>query len=107
MSCFFFFGDWISSTKAQCGYIPNMNYAIAYVPYWFRFAQCFRKYKDTEVRTHLINAGKYFMNIVMQFASMMKGLKIVGNELYVPIAIASTLYSYSWDLYMDWGLLRS
>jgi xenotropic and polytropic retrovirus receptor 1 len=29
--------------------------------------------------------------------------------LYIVIAIRifSTLYSYAWDLYMDWGLLRS
>lgn len=27
--------------------------------------------------------------------------------IFVAVSIYSTLYSYSWDLYMDWGLLRS
>jgi hypothetical protein len=38
---------------------------------------------------------------------MLKGLHIVGNNVYVPVGIVSTLYSYSWDVYMDWGLIRS
>lgn len=27
--------------------------------------------------------------------------------LYLAVKCFSTLYSYSWDLYMDWGMLRS
>jgi hypothetical protein len=43
----------------------------------------------------------------MQLFNMLMGLGFVGTSAYVPIGVISTFYSYSWDLYMDWGLLRS
>eukprot|EP00350_Pseudokeronopsis_sp_OXSARD2_P000523 CAMPEP_0170564802 /NCGR_PEP_ID=MMETSP0211-20121228/75009_1 /TAXON_ID=311385 /ORGANISM="Pseudokeronopsis sp., Strain OXSARD2" /LENGTH=129 /DNA_ID=CAMNT_0010884733 /DNA_START=160 /DNA_END=546 /DNA_ORIENTATION=- len=32
---------------------------------------------------------------------------VIGNTWYIIISAISTCYSYSWDIYMDWGLLRS
>jgi len=34
-------------------------YIIAILPLWFRFAQCLRKYYDSRMTPHVINAGKY------------------------------------------------
>jgi len=68
-----------------------------------------RRYHDTRLKAHLINGGKYLSNILIQLAGVFK-TKMAGDTtllVFIIISIFSTLYSYSWDLYMDWGLLRS
>lgn len=61
------------------------------------------------MKVHLINGGKYFSVILIQFANIFK-VKIKGDvtfTIFIMVAVASSLYCYAWDLYMDWGLLRS
>jgi xenotropic and polytropic retrovirus receptor 1 len=61
------------------------------------------------MKVHLVNAGKYFSVILIQFANIFKH-KIRGDLtliIFVVISVISTLYAFSWDLYMDWGLIRS
>lgn len=61
------------------------------------------------MKVHLMNAGKYFSVILIQFANIFKH-KLKGEvtlSVFIGISIISTLYCYAWDLYMDWGLLRS
>ena len=61
------------------------------------------------MKVHLVNAGKYFSVILIQFTNIFK-TKLKGDftfAIFVLICLASTLYSFAWDLYMDWGLLRS
>lgn len=56
-----------------------------------------------------MNAGKYFSVILIQFANIFKH-KLKGDTtfwVFIGVSIFSSLYSYAWDLYMDWGLLRS
>ena len=82
---------------------------IAFIPYWFRLAQCFRRYYDCRMKVHLVNAGKYFSVILIQFANIFRQ-KFRGDltfYIFLSISIVSTFYGYAWDLYMDWGLLRS
>jgi len=57
----------------------------------------------------LTNAGKYFSVIVIQMANTLKTKRKddFWFVLFIMLSIFSTVYSYSWDLYMDWGLLRS
>ena len=88
--------------------LENYLLAIAFLPYWFRLAQCFRRYHVCKMKVHLVNAGKYFSVILIQFANIFKH-KIPGEStlnVFIGVSIASSLYAYSWDLYMDWGLLR-
>lgn len=112
MGCYYFRGLWLKSdipSNAECPHLLNYTLVIAFLPYWFRFAQCLRRYKDTKLKAHLINAGKYFFNILVQAGNLLK-TKDPGNgtlAVFIIINILSTFYSYSWDLYMDWGLLRS
>ena len=45
----------------------------------------------------------------MQFANIFKH-KIKGDVtlyIFIGISLIATCYSYGWDLYMDWGLIRS
>lgn len=56
-----------------------------------------------------MNAGKYFSVILIQFANIFKH-KLKGDTtfyIFIAISIISSIYAYAWDLYMDWGLLRS
>ena len=49
------------------------------------------------------------MVILIQFINIFR-VKIGGNftlMTFVFVSILSTVYSYTWDLYMDWGLFRS
>ena len=93
----------------NCSNLENYILAIVFLPYWFRLAQCFRRYHDCKLKVHLINAGKYFSMILIHFSNIFK-YKIQGDTTYwtfIVMSIISTIYAYSWDLYMDWGLLRS
>jgi len=61
------------------------------------------------MKIHLLNAGKYFSVILIQFANIFRH-KLKGDTtltIFIAISLISTCYAYGWDLYMDWGLLRS
>jgi xenotropic and polytropic retrovirus receptor 1 len=93
----------------ECKGVSYVSAVIGFVPYWFRFAQCLVKYRDKPLNAHLFNAGKYATSL----ASAAAGLFVVKFEqdqnfmIFVAVKLVSTIYSYSWDLYMDWGLLRT
>lgn len=57
----------------------------------------------------MVNSAKYFCSIVVQFTAIYraKDNNSTSIALYILANIVATLFSYSWDLYMDWGLLRS
>ncbi len=61
------------------------------------------------MKAQLWNAGKYFSSILIQFANIFRH-KLRGDVtllIFIGVSILATVYSYGWDLYMDWGLLRS
>jgi hypothetical protein len=91
--------------------LRNYHFAIAFVPFWFRLAQCFRRYNDTRLPANLKNAGKYFTAMLVQAGAIVFALYSKESQAafwgFVAINVVSTSYSYAWDLYMDWGLLRS
>ena len=84
---------------------------FAALPLLIRFAQCLRMYSATKLRMpHLANGFKYcFAQSVVLFGALhfnvhesksWSALKI----LWVASYALSTLYTYSWDVLMDWGL---
>ena len=71
------------------------------------------------MKAHLINAGKYFSDLCVPLAGLPIWMKSstdpdatlvneVNTALYIYIGVhfIATTYSYAWDIYMDWGLLR-
>ena len=46
-------------------------HVVAFLPFWFRFAQCLNKYYYTRLNAHLYNAGKYFSKLVVPFVLIM------------------------------------
>ena len=96
---------------------------ISCLPAFWRLMQCLRCYYDTRHYPHLINAGKYFTTfpVVVLFAvystnrnrsSLTEDLfdELKGNIFLIAWAMSSfvhAMYTFVWDIYMDWGLLRS
>ncbi len=58
---------------------------------------------------HLVNAGKYFSDLLIPLTALWY-VKYDYNAkfwLWFSVHMWASLYSYAWDIYMDWGLLRS
>lgn len=87
------------------------------LPAWFRFAQCIRRYRDSkEVFPHLANAGKYFTTFLVVISLTLR--QITQSQypnkwdnpcfwFWIGSCICNSIYSYAWDIKMDWGLLES
>jgi hypothetical protein len=105
--------NWRYSTKVdfsqECVPAHKIYTTIAFLPYWFRLAQCLRKHHDTEQKIHLINAGKYFSDCCVPLAALWYTKYDYNAKFWLWFAVHmwASLYSYAWDIYMDWGLLRS
>ncbi|XP_065210081.1 solute carrier family 53 member 1 [Planococcus citri] len=93
---------------------PISRTIVSFVPAWVRFAQCLRRYRDSGETLHLINAGKYASSIAAAISlSVMNAHKSSYSGptenpyvyLYFVCASLSSVYTYTWDIKMDWGLL--
>jgi hypothetical protein len=49
---------------------------------------------------------KYLTSILVFLLQYLSNEYQILSSLYVPLYVFSTLYSYTWDITMDWGLLR-
>ncbi|XP_051787655.1 xenotropic and polytropic retrovirus receptor 1 homolog [Erpetoichthys calabaricus] len=99
------------------GYSRGMTCLIQCFPPWIRFAQCLRRYRDTgSVMPHLFNAGKYSTVFIMvTFAAIYNNARerpqlASGVKVYLCLWVLTTCLSaiatITWDLRMDWGLVR-
>ncbi len=106
---------------------------VCLFPLWTRFNQCLRRYYDTGKRTpNLLNAAKYALSQTVTLFGAFHPLYLmyIRNKeedeydddtlvveesnsklslfemFWMGIFIASSLYSYFWDVRMDWGLGR-
>lgn len=57
---------------------------------------------------HLVNGGKYFAGILTILFNYMvaDGSTLISKKFYVGFAVFSTLYSFGWDILMDWDLMQ-
>jgi hypothetical protein len=55
----------------------------------------------------MVNAGKYFAGILTIIFNFMvaDGSPYISKPFFIGFAIFSTLYSFGWDILMDWDLL--
>jgi hypothetical protein len=92
---------------------------ICLFPLLVRFNQCLRRYIDTGDRfPHLANAGKYalsqtvtlfgaFHPLYLEYSPEMRGEKSNLFQIFwMVLFVSSSLYSFAWDVFMDWGLGR-
>eukprot|EP00808_Paulinella_micropora_P018809 g31855.t1 len=118
--CWVFSGDWLyrehNYRKSECAtshfFSAVMQPVLTALPLWFRLAQCLRQYRDTHNRWPFIgNAGKYAVaQTVVIWGAFHHNFTDTRFYFvfYIIFLLISSLYSYSWDVFMDWGLgLRS
>ena len=78
------------------------------LPFWWRFAQCVRRWHDDrEQLHHLVNGGKYLSSIITVLIVSLEQHYVGSIPLSVlrlSFGAVSTLYAFWWDLRMDWGL---
>ena len=78
------------------------------LPFWWRFAQCIRRYYDDSNHTnHIINAGKYLSSIITVLCISVQRYYSSLNILLIIrllFGIISTIYAFCWDIFKDWGL---
>eukprot|EP00522_Entomoneis_paludosa_P006853 CAMPEP_0172440198 /NCGR_PEP_ID=MMETSP1065-20121228/911_1 /TAXON_ID=265537 /ORGANISM="Amphiprora paludosa, Strain CCMP125" /LENGTH=924 /DNA_ID=CAMNT_0013188983 /DNA_START=235 /DNA_END=3009 /DNA_ORIENTATION=- len=87
---------------------------LTLLPLWFRFNQCLRRYADTGDRfPHLANAFKYALSQTVTlfgafhplYMDLSRHRESSMFQLFWMFAfIGSSLYSFAWDVFMDWGL---
>jgi hypothetical protein len=69
--------------------------------------QCLRRYVDTGQRRQLANAGKYSVAFFVIAFSFLRGKfkdQDVFTALWIAFVVIGTVYSYYWDIKMDWSL---
>lgn len=106
------------ASNENIDYCINGNWVRAIfsaLPAWFRFAQCFRRYKDQKDTVHLVNAGKYsstLIVVIFSFLNVYFNLHFAYSEEYNPFfylwiiaQVISSSYAYAWDIKKDWGLM--
>lgn len=85
-----------------------------FLPSWFRFAQCLRRYRDTKAKfPHLANAGKYATGFLVAITNTVRRATIPKYQrqqtsnpfLYVWFlsSLIGSTYKLIWDLKMDYG----
>ncbi|KNC55618.1 xenotropic and polytropic murine leukemia virus receptor xpr1 [Thecamonas trahens ATCC 50062] len=115
LACFYLSGDWLNNDFSQCQE-TNRKYALPVLtalPLVWRFLQCLRRYRDSgDAWPHLGNAGKYAVaTVAVTLGAFHSDWKSYGHEYSAPrvawlaLLVFSTLYAYSWDICMDWGLM--
>ena len=91
---------------------------ICLLPLLIRFNQCLRRYIDTGDRfPHLANACKYAMSqtvtlfgafhpLYLEYIPELRERINLFQLFWMLVFVSSSLYSFTWDVFMDWGLGR-
>ncbi|CAM6021946.1 unnamed protein product [Sphagnum balticum] len=111
MLCYFSGGYFQRRDASACSgntMFKLLTYMFSLLPYWWRFLQCLRRWKDEGDKLSLYNAGKY-MSAMVAVVLTIAYLSYDTNTLLVLFLLSSccaTLYQLYWDVVVDWGLLR-
>lgn len=96
--------------KDHCRAANGWYIAAGFIPYWFRFWQCINKKYYTGNNAHLLNAIKYFSDMLIPFAGLPLYFKSYRFDhtwqVFLYTHLFASVYSYIWDVYMDFGLCR-
>ncbi|KIY70704.1 EXS-domain-containing protein [Cylindrobasidium torrendii FP15055 ss-10] len=84
-------------------------FVLAQLPLFIRFVQSVRRYADSGLNTHLINGGKYASGIVSYLFYYLwrhHGGRGTFFALWILFNTIYALYAGTWDLLMDWSLMK-
>lgn len=79
---------------------------VCLMPFYFRFMQCMRRWRDRNNKMDLVNGGKYassLLAVTLGFAGWPAALRWPA----IAAKVLATEYALTWDLYVDWGLMRN
>jgi hypothetical protein len=110
ISCLITAQDFKTVRYGFCPTFRSVGYCLVMLPFWIRLMQCLRRFHDDRTNwTQFYNAGKYSVSLItMSINATYKITKIKRFFwIYLGTKIIATFYSYGWDIYMDWGLLRA
>ncbi|KAJ7359367.1 EXS-domain-containing protein [Mycena albidolilacea] len=100
-----------NSNWRNCGsssqYWP-LSFFFAILPFLCRVLQSFKRYADSGLNTHLINAGKYGAGIVSYLCYFIwrhKGGYGVTFGVWIVFQTIYSIYALAWDLLVDWSIL--
>ncbi|CDZ97259.1 Predicted small molecule transporter [Phaffia rhodozyma] len=84
---------------------------LSCLPPLLRLLQCIQRWRDSGVKIHLINAGKYLSTIVTYvfyyiWRSRGNSIRDAFFPIWFVVATAGSIYTTGWDLLIDWSLLR-
>ncbi|WWC64582.1 uncharacterized protein I303_107193 [Kwoniella dejecticola CBS 10117] len=103
---------WPGDVFEVCHSAKTWPYALlACLPAGSRFIQCLKRYHDSKLNIHLINAGKYLSVILQQclFVYWRSRDSVIDDKafiIWIIVAIISAVYTSTWDLVIDWSLFR-
>jgi hypothetical protein len=115
MFCYFFSNTWFNNPTANHNKCHDINrYAgpcLTFLPYAWRLLQCLKKYYETRMKSHLMNGLKYCSAMVVITLNTLH-VNLEEEREWAPFryiwlcfVIFSTLFSFWWDIQMDWGLV--
>eukprot|EP00164_Ancoracysta_twista_P006547 GFYU01009129.1.p1 GENE.GFYU01009129.1~~GFYU01009129.1.p1 ORF type:complete len:690 (+),score=171.70 GFYU01009129.1:155-2224(+) len=116
-ACYFTTESWIIREAATCTETTTFSKPILCgIPFWFRFMQCLHRYnKSHDANPHLLNALKYacgFFTVLIGTIHKFYGdasLDALSPLFWVWVAatVCTTLYTFWWDLIMDWSFFQA
>ncbi|KAF8633502.1 hypothetical protein AX15_001415 [Amanita polypyramis BW_CC] len=86
------------------------QFVMTSLPLLFRVAQSFRRYSESGLSSHLVNAGKYatgIFNYLMYFLWRALDNRSGLMAAWCIVNTAYSIYTSFWDVYMDWSLFKS
>lgn len=102
--------DLVNWRRCTTGKYWAPAFALAALPFFVRFVQSIKRWVDSRLVTHLINAGKYGTGIIYYLTYYLwraqgggYGSRFVA---WVILGICYATYAAAWDILMDWSLMR-
>lgn len=111
MLCYYSSSSFLDRVNDRCDTknpFSQLVYVFSMMPYWWRFLQCLRRYRDEEDTDQLWNAGKYasaLIAVLVKTRYVQRGTAI-WLVLFILFSCIAMLYQLYWDLVIDWGLLQ-
>ena len=107
-ACYYIhYGNSFEEKKMVCSNKRSFILVISIFPHILRTLQCFRViYDSKKFFPQIINAWKYFFAIIVAIMSFIASNYAILDNIWWLLALISTIYSYCWDLKMDFGFLQ-
>jgi hypothetical protein len=79
---------------------------LSFLPPFWRFMQCLRRYIDTGVKRQLVNAAKYSCSFAVITFAYLRGKysEPVWLALWIVAVAINTMFTFTWDVKMDWSV---